>query len=1156
MHRYRIWIAAILLTILCGALVSAADELKILLPQNRTAFQTNEWIDISVVRKAAQPLDAVGLNLVLTGLEDQSKISAVFAWPSSAATATTEHYHINGRLLRPGKYSVNASANGATAEAQIEVYSHLRKSDFRLVNWGRATKELQLVEGEDSLGFNLFYGSYGRDTDANFIRAGVDYISCCTMGGAHQMDIRLECDWSDPYVIRGGTSRVVREALMDRTRPNVLGVHFYDEPGLTWEKLPDGLMTPHSVAAQHRAFEAAFGEPALSSKNIDLKNPESVRKWEFWAHWKLGFMDAAWREAQFGVSSVRPDYVSLTQSQYAGTAFTDGYYFNVVRDLPITSGHGGYHDWGPGYFNPSYTLELARARDFAKPDWYLPCWYGNTTPDQFRLEQYLSFMTNLQGMISPPDIEPAQNALPRQGVVESNQTMLRLGPIFNQMPVTKPPVAILYSLSAAIHWQMEDPANNNYSHSMRHGMGLPHVYLAGKLIQHQFVFVLDEDVLDGTLANDHKAVILTSIDYLDPKVVAGLEAYASSGGLVLLTTDSKVVIKGGTKLSAQPGMPDQEKINELGKAKKYKEMEQYVTMPKWVQGATPLAKAINAELDKAGIKPVFECDTSGIAASRQASGDVEYFFAVNASCDETAKENLALKAVTAQISLPPGSAFIYDAIGGGAVSEFQKKDDKLTGSFRFGPGQMRVFARTARALHGPVISTPVVERVMTAEQAPIKVTCNITVVDEAKAPLSGAIPLHIIVVDALGQQRYEFYRATRNGTMALEFPLGVNDPPGQWAIIASDLLVRKNAASVPFDYQPPKRFAAIAGATPRAVYASNDRENVFRFARTHHAVTIVKGKSAFNAAAAERLIKTLKPWGVTCVSMDLADASKPRSISEDEARTWCGLEPGVVKPGAGNSPKQVGFAVQGPVIVLGNPEDNSIINFLKEERFLPYVPATGTFPGTSRGMVAWQRDGVGRAQESIALIGYDEAGMSEAAGSLYEAIAGIDPLTRWILPETHTIVPASKGPAHHPVNSSLTLRLPDRVDALKIDGDKLLAYTHDGSECSIDSAGKTFTPKLLAREEYDEAVKAATTPAPLELNDAMKANTRPERMLKLAIFVGDNKAFAYWGGDLRVVGKDGAVISQLHCPNDITALAYFQTAIVVGLADGRLMLLK
>ncbi len=79
------------------------------------------------------------------------------------------------------------------------------------------------------------------------------------MGGAHQMDMRSECDWSDPYVTRGGTRRVARRAFVDRTRPNVLGVHFYDEPGLTWTKSPvNGEFTPHTVPSQLRSYRSAF----------------------------------------------------------------------------------------------------------------------------------------------------------------------------------------------------------------------------------------------------------------------------------------------------------------------------------------------------------------------------------------------------------------------------------------------------------------------------------------------------------------------------------------------------------------------------------------------------------------------------------------------------------------------------------------------------------------------------------------------------------------------------------------------------------------------------------------------------------------------------------------------------------------------------------
>src|SRR5262249_12871093 len=357
-----------------------AAEVKLLLPLGRTAYQTNEWIDLSVVRRAEAALAKGDLKLTLTGT-DGSAVRAAFAVPAAPVRGkearATEHLHVNGSLLRPGRYAVEVACDGARASTEIDVYSHLRKSSFRLINWGRASGSAQQrPQGEDSLGFNTFYGHYASDDNADFIRAGVDFIANCVMSGGHQMDLRLECDWSDPYVIRGGTQRAVRRAMIDRTRPNVPGVHFYDEPGLTWQNHPrTGAFTPHDVPAHVWSYKAAFARDPLPYDKVDPQNPEYVQRWRHWARWKLSLMDAAWKEAQLGVSSVRPDFLSLTQSQYGWPAFTDGYYFNVTRSLPVASGHGGYHDYGPGFFNPSFTLEMARARDLARPCWYCPTWY-------------------------------------------------------------------------------------------------------------------------------------------------------------------------------------------------------------------------------------------------------------------------------------------------------------------------------------------------------------------------------------------------------------------------------------------------------------------------------------------------------------------------------------------------------------------------------------------------------------------------------------------------------------------------------------------------------------------------------------------------------------------------------------------------------------
>jgi hypothetical protein len=1148
-HR-RILVAVLVSVALAIPTMTRAAEAQITFPLGRSVYQTNETIDLAIIRSDKQALAAGNLVLTINGT-DGSNLE--FTFPVKAATAgkggakSTEHLHLNGALLRPGKYTLGVTVDDAKASANLELFSHLRKSDFRLINWGRAKGKDELIQGEDSLGFNLFYGGNGMDTDAaGFIAAGVDFMSNCTMSGAHQMDIRSECDWSDPYVTRGGTVRVVRRAFQDRTRGNVPGVHFYDEPGLTWLN-----NTPHGIPSQVRSYVAAFGKEPIDFNKVDPKNPEHVKAWRHWATWKLSFMDAAWKEAQFGVSMVRPDFLSVTQSQYGWSAFTDGYYFNVARSLPIVSGHGGYDDFGPGYFNPSYFLEMARARDFGKPSWYLPSWYGNMPSDRFRCEQYLSFQTGIQGMMSPPDLEPATNPSARQGIVESNHLMQKLGPIFTTMEPTRPPVAMLYSLSQAIHTQTAD-MQANYAHAMPQGMNLPLTYLAGKMLQQQFLAVVDEDILDGTVANEHKAIILTSLDYLDPKVIAALEDYAAHGGLVLLTGDCTVTIKGAKKLAVKPRMPDQDKIDELMKAKTYDKLGPYTTTGKFFEGAAPLAKAIKAELDLASIKAPIRSNVPSIAVTRHQAGDIEYLFAVNATYDGAKGEKNDLKRTVASLSLGETKRPIYDAIIGGLAIEFSG-DETGTAAIRFGAGQMRVFARTDRPIGAVKVGTPVVHRDLVREKDPIRVEFSIALLDKDGGLLSGSAPLDVKVIDPLGTTRYEFYKATRLGQLQVTVPLAANDPGGAWKVVVRDLLGNTEGTGT-FKYTPPVRAATLAGASPRAVAFGDDAQNVFRFARLHHQVTVVKGTAPYHAEAAERLKKILDPWGVKCNIVDIATASKPRTLTEDEAKTWVGLGFGRVKPGADNPPSHVGFAVSGDVILLGSPDDNAIVKFLNHNKFLPYTPKSGAFPGVGRGMVAWQRDGVAHGQESVTLIAHDAEGLSEAVGTFYEFVAGMDPLTRWSLPERMTLSGAKTNSGHYPAAAvTVLIRLADRIDAIKPEKKGVTLLSHDGrlvtldmeKVTNIDSVDQTGIEKL--RKELTTTDAAAEADA--------KKQARPDRMLKLSAKDGGKLAVAYWGGTLRVV-VDDKVKTEQQLPQDATALVWLNGELVVGLADGQVLLLK
>jgi hypothetical protein len=770
MKRILSWTAAGLIV---APLLAEAAEVRIALPQERTNFQTNETINLAVVRSDAADLAAGTMSVNLSG-QDGSKLA--FTFPTAAVQAAdgkavaTEHVNIAGQLLRPGAYTIEVQADGASASATINVFSHVRRSTFRVINWGSPkTAEDQQIQGEWSLGYNLMYsaGGVGSDKEGDFIAAGVDQMAVCIMSGGHQMDLRMECDWSDPLVVRGGTRRATREALNARLRGNSPGVNFYDEPGLTWRPNDNGQgLTPHGVPSQLASYEAAFGKPMIEHTKVDPNNPEHVAQWEQWGDWKLGFMEAAWRDAVFAVAQVDPTLISATQSQYGWTAFTDGYYFNVARSLPITSGHGGYDDLGFGYLFPSYTLEMARARDFAKPNWYLPVWYANTSEDAMRFENLASFALGIQGIMTPPPCEPTQNAGNIQGSVEANHAMQRLGTVFTVgIPQTRQPVALLYSMSNNHRTQVAD-MDQNYAHAIRNGQWSSWLYLASKMAQHSFTPVLDEDVLDGTLATHHKAVIVAGVDYVDPAVDQALEQFVRDGGKVFVI-DSKVEIDGAQVIDiAMPKLPDEDKpeYKAAMQARRYQDLAPFQTASKYMEGAQSLAETLKTTLDGAGFKPLVNAEGGVIAPWVFDAGEIDYLFLANATPKPGgAKNNLA--AAVSKISLNGEGGATYDAFRGGEVPELAQG-----GEFRFGPGQVRAIAIADRPIGSVRTSTPHVVIDYTVEDAPITVQIGATLLDNQNKLLSAAAPLRVQLIDPLGEVRYDLYRATRQGVLNETLP--------------------------------------------------------------------------------------------------------------------------------------------------------------------------------------------------------------------------------------------------------------------------------------------------------------------------------------------------------------------------------------------------
>ena len=468
---------------------------------------------------------------------------------------------------------------------------------------------------------------------------------------------------------------------------------------------------------------------------------------------------------------------------------------------------------------------------------------------------------------------------------------------------------------------------------------------------------------------------------------------------------------------------------------------------------------------------------------------------------------------------------------------------------------MRVFARTAHHLRVVKAATPLLHRDYTLAAALLRLDLAANLLND-KGILSGSVPVRIRVVDPLGAIRYDLHRATDRGVCKLSLPLAINDPAGKWTVQITELL-NNSQDSVTFLMPALSTCNSAAGATRRAVHLPEERDRVFRFFRTHQNVTIVKGAGDHNAAA-DRLVSSLKPWNVKCSLVSAAEANKPRPIAEDEAPTYIGLEytgRGSIKPGDKNNPAMVGFAVRGPVILLGTPEDNPLIKFLLDAKFLPYTPSKTDLPGPGRGLVAWQRDAIGANQESIALIGYDAAGIGEAIGTMYEMLAGMEPLTPLTLPRRGTVVPAKNSSVVPELVLAWSDVLSDRIVGLKAAGDKLSVLTYAGTLAEYQKDGKVKGQRVLDGADAQKAAEELKTAAPPAQLAAMQKKVGPTRLVKFVAPAGKETAVAYWGGTVEVFDSAEHVKAVRRLPQDVTALLWSGSQLIVGDADGRLVAL-
>jgi hypothetical protein len=185
----------------------------------------------------------------------------------------------------------------------------------------------------------------------------------------------------------------------------------------------------------------------------------------------------------------------------------------------------------------------------------------------------------------------------------------------------------------------------------------------------------------------------------------------------------------------------------------------------------------------------------------------------------------------------------------------------------------------------------------------------------------------------------------------------------------------------------------------------------------------------------------------------------------------------------------------------------------------------------------------------------DADGMAEAVGSLYEAAAGIDPMTPWALPAASAVSPATTNLQPPETLARWQAVLPDRVLSLAVGpaGD-IAAISLDGSATVLDPWGKVVSQRAVSPAEIAAAKKAAAVKPVVPA--ALTAKLAPHRVPKFIVTSSGRTALAYWGGTLQVFAADGTLSAQQLQPHDISALAWSGNTLILGQSDGCVLALE
>lgn len=923
-----------------------------LTPTGRNVFVENECIELVV------PAAGHVANVVLT---EAAGVKRAVDVPVVGGAA---HVMLQPLALSPGEWTISAGG----VKSSITVVSSIRNTPYTFLNyqgwldeqaeiWGPMMKGSSVATGDervriwrDDFGINVLQLQNGgvpmgaRTMDL-ILQMGARFTTLNTAAGQHQPGGGM-FDWSMPEVQVATRRQVQHAAQVLRRYPGFLGVHYADEPGLTYgTRNPNGSFEPFNgtvpdpkthyfgplaVPAQFELYTRTMGQSLP-----DLFNPRSnLSAWLEYMRFRCRILGNVFAQYTADVHAIDPSLIGYSQI-YAWMFLIDGEYPpDNTKGVDVISTHA-YIDHALGLWYPVHEADAMRDGDWGKPLWMMPSFEGMIRKPTL----YASVARKLEGL--------GWDRATMAGDAQAREVAHRIVPISGMLYQTTKPrdaVAIFYSRD---QYLVETARNiKDLTAGRDYASHLVAAWIMCNALQIPAVRVVEEDLLAG-LPVEHKVIIAPQLTYLRPENRKALEKFIAAGGVLVLDKASTVEIPGARKLSFEivnwwgetvPGDPD------------YEGLTQGQIFSKHVIPVLPELK----RLLQGKVSPLVETDTPWLLASRQVAGKGDYVWLVNMKHTTTTE----YQPLSASVRLPDAPA-IYDVFKQGLISSPSIHLD-LSG------GDAALYALMPDKVAGVTLAL---------QALPGRIKLTATVMGASKVMVDAVIPLELELRDPAGTLIKRFYRATQHGQYVEELPLGNAPAKGDYGVQVTELLGHAGAAAKVKPLESLERFAR------------SDIADVDDVARITATVASLAGKKMLvlygetgQRPVAERVAAVLGSKRIKAV----VDRAAPHDTLR---KGW--INSLFYTAGIYTDAAEIGE----PAVLIGSKANNPLTKRVVEALLVPR-PLSDKVPGEGRGMVYWARSILGLNKDLILLYANDAEGLDRAVKAFETTLQnGVPPMT-------------------------------------------------------------------------------------------------------------------------------------------------------------------